>query len=160
MSDEIRAMSLGFELPRNFLNPDRYLPEPLSEEFVAGIPDVVSTAVFVAMDANVPIDAFNPFIYLRNGRLPEYVVAYFMTLVSRRVKSNMSRFFTAMHLIEMYREYIIVPPTHFLAALDTAAVQPGDSTVTKDEKKQQEEDRDKEEDSSSVAQAQPSTSKN
>ena len=119
---EIRSLQLGFEIPRNFLNPDKYRPASIPDEAFAAVPDLITTAIFNVMDAQVPIDAFTPFLYLRNGRLEEFVVAYFMKLVSARVKSNMSRFFTAMHLIEMYREYVIIPPSHFLASHDTAAV--------------------------------------
>ena len=124
MSNQIRALQLGFELPRNFLNPDKYRPERIPDDDFAQVPEVVTAALFNVLDVNVPIDALNPFVYLRNGRLPEFIVAYFMQFVSRRIKSNMSRFFSAMHLIEMYREYVIVPPTHFMAALDTAAANP------------------------------------
>ena len=97
---EIRSLQLGFEIPRNFLNPDKYRPASIPDEAFAAVPDVITTAIFNVMDAQVPIDAFTPFLYLRNGRLEEFVVAYFMKLVSARVKSNMSRFFTAMHLIK------------------------------------------------------------
>ena len=124
---QIRSMELGFELPKNFLNPDKYRPTASFDEAFASVPDVVGSAIFDAMDADVPIDAFNPFIYLRHGRLPEFVAAYFMQLVSARVKSNMSRFFTAMHLIEMYREYIIIPPSHFMAQVDSVAVVRGEA---------------------------------
>lgn len=117
---EIKGFKLPFEVPKNFLNPDKYQPDQTPEEEFAQVPDVVARAVFDALDVNVPIDALNPFVYLRNGRLPEFVVVYFMKLVSRRVKSNMSRFYSAMHLIEMFREYVIVPPTHFMA-IDTVA---------------------------------------
>ena len=124
---QIRSMELGFELPKNFLNPDKYRPTASFDEAFASVPDVVGSAIFDAMDADVPIDAFNPFIYLRHGRLPEFVAAYFMQLVSARVRSNMSRFFTAMHLIEMYREYIIIPPSHFMAQVDSVAVVRGEA---------------------------------
>ena len=117
----IRALTLGFELPRNFLNPEKFRPDQIPEDRFAGVPDVITDTLFSAMDATVPIDAFNPFIYVRNGILPELVVAYFMQMVGRRVKSTMSKFFQAMHLIEMYREYVIIPPEHFMASLDTAA---------------------------------------
>ena len=167
MSAEIRALQLDFEVPRNFLNPEKYQPQPLPEEVLDEVPDVVARAIFDAMPADVPIDAFTPFLYLRNGRLAEYAVVYFMNLVPRRVKSKMSRFFTTMHLIEMYREYIIVPPSHFLASIDTAAVQPHHSTQTsgtkakkenKGTKVEKDEDQDKEDDSSSADQVQASTS--
>ena len=118
----LRALQLEFEVPRNFLNPDKYRPDHVPEDDFGEVPDVITRSIFDVMDANVPIDALNPFIYLRSGRLPEFVVVFFMNMVAKRVKSKMSRFFHAMHLIEMYREYIIVPPHHFLASVDTAAV--------------------------------------
>jgi len=128
---EIRSLQLGFEIPKNFLNPDKYRPASIPDEAFAAVPDLITTAIFNVMDAQVPIDAFTPFLYLRNGRLEEFVVAYFMKLVSARVRSNMSRFFTAMHLIEMYREYVIIPPSHFLASHDTAAVGQDDQEADK-----------------------------
>lgn len=147
MSAEIRALKLEFEVPKNFLNPEKYLPEPLPNRVLADVPDVIMTAVFEVMDIDVPIDPFNTFMYLRNGRLPEFVVVYFMNLVSRHVKSNMSRFFTALHLIQMYREYIINPPSHIMAPIDTAAVHPAHSMKTeaaklKEDKKEEKEDGD------------------
>lgn len=140
---QIRGMKLGFEIPKNFLNPEKYRPSTIPEAGFAAVPDVISSAVFQAMPAEVPIDAFNPFIYLRNGVLPEFVVVYFMRMVSVRIKSNMTRFFTAMHLIEMYREYIIIPPSHFMSSFDTAAVVPGQDKqpvlkAKKDKKKKEE----------------------
>ena len=138
---QIRSMELGFELPKNFLNPDKYRPTASFDEAFASVPDVVGSAIFDAMDADVPIDAFNPFIYLRHGRLPEFVAAYFMQLVSARVKSNMSRFFTAMHLIEMYREYIIIPPSHFMAQVDSVAVVRGEAKKEAGETEEGQEDK-------------------
>ena len=79
------------------------------------VPDIITRFIFQAMDANVPIDALNPFIYLRSGQLPQLKSVYYMDMVSRRVMSNMSRFFKAMHLIKMYHEYAIIPPNHFMA---------------------------------------------
>lgn len=131
----IRALTLGFELPKNFLNPEKYRPDHSPDDQFAGVPDVITNTLFRAMDANVPIDAFNPFIYVRNGILPEFVVAYFMQMVGRRVKSTMSRFFQAMHLIEMYREYVILPPHHFMAGVDTAAAVDKSDEKDNDEKK-------------------------
>ena len=117
----LRALQLEFEVPRNFLNPDKYRPDHVPEDDFGEVPDVITRSIFDVMDANVPIDALNPFIYLRSGRLPEFVVVFFMNMVAKRVKSKMSRFFHAMHLIEMYREYItswlpstllqLLPPT-------------------------------------------------
>lgn len=149
----IRALRLSFEVPRNFMNPDKFRPEQSFDDQFATVPDLITTSVFEAMDVNVPIDPLNPFIYLRSQRLPEFVVVYFMELVPRRVKSNMSRFFTAMHLIEMYREYVIIPPHHFMA-VDTAAgvaseaVEQGNSqgTEDKDDKKEDKEEEQKKDD--------------
>ena len=147
----LRALQLEFEVPRNFLNPDKYRPDHVPEDDFGEVPDVITRSIFDVMDANVPIDALNPFIYLRSGRLPEFVVVFFMNMVAKRVKSKMSRFFHAMHLIEMYREYIIVPPHHFLASVDTAAVVPTDAVgaVATDVDKDDEDKKEKEDKESS-----------
>lgn len=131
-------MQLSFELPRNFINPDKYRPDQSPDDLFAAVPDVITRSIFGVMDVNVPIDALNPFVYVRNGLLPEFVVVFFMNMVAKRIKSNMSRFFTAMHLIEMYREYVIIPPHHFMA-VDSAAVVASEAVEEKSDEGKKEE---------------------
>lgn len=144
IAQQIKGRKLGFKIPKNFPSREAYRPDPLPDHVLASVPDSITTAVFEVMDATtVPIDALNPFVHLRNGQLPEFVPVYFMDLVPRDVKHNISRFFTAMHLIEMYREYVINPVPHFMTSIDTAAVQSLDSKNNK--LKEDQEDKSKEE---------------
>lgn len=62
----LRSLQLEFEVPRNFLNPDKYRPDHVPEDDFGEVPDVITRSIFDVMDANVPIDALNPFIYLRS----------------------------------------------------------------------------------------------
>ena len=125
-----KARQLDFEVPKNFHNPDRFKPSGVPDEVFASVPNHVGAAVFEAMDINVPLDPMSVFLYLKEGRLAHFVVIYFMELQGlRRNISQATRFFRAMHFIDMYRSYVMVPPTHYLASLgaqdkDAAAAAP------------------------------------
>lgn len=140
----LKGRKLEFELPTSFANPDKFRPHQIDDAVLARVPEFVSNALFDALDAQVPIDPLSPFIYLRQGKLPHFVVIYFMEIQGMKKNlGNQRRFFQAMHLIEAYREYVIVPPAHFLSAqptVDTAAAKfkgrkagESSSSVDKDE---------------------------
>ena len=99
-------MTLGFEVPRNFHNVDYYRPGNVDPSIFRSVPDVVTAGIIDAIE--IPIyDATMPFIFLKHGFLPEYTVVYFMNVQPKGRISNSTRFFRALHLLEMYREYVM-----------------------------------------------------
>jgi len=118
-------LELDFEIPRNFQNPERYIPGRLREDCFEDVPAAVGSAIFDAIGVDVPLDPMTIFLYLRNGRLPQFVIAYFMEFeLPKRKVTKMYRFYRALHLANMFRESVMVPQPHFMSnALDTVAVQ-------------------------------------
>lgn len=109
LAEAVRGMTLGFELPNNFLHPERYRNQDLDYVFSI-VPDVVSTALFEVMPSDVPIDPQMPFVYLRQNLLPEFVVAWFMAYIPSKRIGKTTRFFRALNAVEQYREFIFFPP--------------------------------------------------
>ena len=107
----VRSMTLDFELPSNFLHPERYPNVDLADALFSRVPSVVSSALFDAMPESIPIDPQMPFIFLRQSRLPEFVVAWFMAFLPKKRVGRMNRFFSSMNAIEQYREFVFFPPT-------------------------------------------------
>ena len=104
-------MTLDFELPSFFRDPHKFVPGNL-DHFFEDVPSVVAAAIFEAISDDVPADPSIPLIYLRNNRLPRFVVAWFMAAMpteGRRLGKS-TRFFRALHGIEMFREYVLYPP--------------------------------------------------
>jgi len=102
----IRAMTFGFEIPRNFHNVDSYRPVNVDEALFRSVPDVVSAGIIDVIDLPI-FDATIPFIYLKHGFLPEFTVVYFMNAQPKGRISNSTRFYRALHLVEMYRKYLM-----------------------------------------------------
>ena len=102
----IRNMTLDFEVPNNFLNPEKYRPSELSTEWLKYIPDVVAAALYEAMGPGVPLDPLMPFVYLKKNLLPEFVVAFFMHAQGKSRIGKSTRFYRALYLIETYRKFI------------------------------------------------------
>ena len=107
----VRSMTLDFELPSNFLHPERYPNVDLADALFSRVPSVVSSALFDAMPESIPIDPQMPYIFLRQSRLPEFVVAWFMAFLPKKRVGRMNRFFSSMNAIEQYREFVFFPPT-------------------------------------------------
>jgi hypothetical protein len=124
----LKSRKLEFELPMNFANPEKFRPAHIDESMFARVPEFICNALFAAIDAAVPINPLTPFIYLRDGTLPHFVVIYFMEVQGvKKSLGTQRRFFQAMHLIEAYREYVILPAPHYLAGqepLDTVGAVP------------------------------------
>ena len=124
----LKSRKLEFELPMNFANPDKFRPAHIDESMFARVPEFICNALFAVIDAAVPINPLTPFIYLRDGTLPHFVVIYFMEVQGvKKSLGTQRRFFQAMHLIEAYREYVILPAPHYLAGqepLDTVGAVP------------------------------------
>ena len=110
-------------MPTKFHDPERYNPGRVAPEVFEQVPGVVASAIFNAIDADVVLDPGVVFLYLKQGLLPQFVVAYFMDLQGTRRKiSKGTRFFRALYLVHLFREHVILPPPHFLSDFDTASV--------------------------------------
>lgn len=111
----IKGLRNDFGIPKSFGNSEKYFPVRLDVQSFETVPEVVGNAIFETIGLDVPFDPMATFIYVRNGLLPEFVVAYFMEFqLPKRKISEGSKFYRAMHLISMFREYFIVPKRHFL----------------------------------------------
>lgn len=110
--------SLNFELPTNFVDNARYKVEEKDLLPLENMPRVVSEHVIRYGGPDMPMDALNPFFFLKRGELPYFVLNWFMGHQPKRL-ATMTRFYRALHLMEMYRGYC-----HNLLHLDT----PEDST--------------------------------
>ena len=97
---------MDFEVPNNFLNPEKYRPSEMTTEWLNYIPDVVASALYDAMGPGVPIDPLMPFVYLKKKLLPEFVVAFFMHAQGKSRIGKSTRFYRALYLIESYRKYV------------------------------------------------------
>ena len=134
----IRSMTLDFELPSFFRDPHKFVPGNL-DHFFEDVPSVVAAAIFEAISDEVPADPSIPLIYLRNNRLPSFVVAWFMAamLTGGRRLGKATKFYRALHAIERYREFIMYPadpsiPEYILAgagAVPTEHFAPGSGGV-------------------------------
>jgi len=99
-------MSLGFEMPPNFHNVDSYRPVNVDEEIFRSVPDVVTAGIIDVIDLPI-FDPTIPFIYLKHGFLPEFTVVHFMNVQPKGRIANSTRFYRALHLVELYREYLM-----------------------------------------------------
>jgi len=100
---------LPFEIPNHFPDPMRFVPPPGALLRIMTVPNIVMNTLMEAIGPEIPVNALVPFVYLRDGRLPAFVVNYFMEMQGPRRMANSTRFFRAMHLIEAVRESIIHP---------------------------------------------------
>jgi hypothetical protein len=100
-------MQLGFEVPRNFHHVESYRPISVDEEIFRNVPDIITAAIVDTIDLPGLFDPTLPFIYLRHGLLPEFPVVYFMNAQPRSRISNSTRFYRALHLIDLYRQYLV-----------------------------------------------------
>lgn len=108
---------LDFEPPNRF-NPEKYLDglKPVPDDVWEAVPRVVIDAVSACLGPDVPIDAQIAFRYFKNGRLPEFVVCYFMWLQkARRSTAKSTVFFRAFHYLESFREYMLTAAGAFEA---------------------------------------------
>lgn len=72
------------------------------------VPNVVASTISQVMGPDIPIDPQIAFRYYKNGRLPEFVLCYFMWLQkARRGTSKATIFGRALHYLEAFREYML-----------------------------------------------------
>lgn len=106
MDAALRSMTLGFEVPRNFNNVESYRPASVDDEMFRAVPNVITAGIVDAIPDQECFDPLLPFAYLKNGRLAEYTVVYFMNVQRNSRISNATRFYRALWLLELFREYI------------------------------------------------------
>lgn len=103
----ICALKLPFEIPtRPPVRSEKYEKVQLTEEFYKAVPSVVSKPLLEVMGIGIPIDVQMPLAFLREGRLPEFVVAWFLSALPKSRLAQTTRFYQALRAIENYREYI------------------------------------------------------
>ena len=123
MASDLLDYALPFELPKNFMNPDKYDPGVVPDEVFENVPVYIGEAVFAVLGDEVPLDPQVILVYLRNGLLPHYVIEYFLSIQKKKNLSNQTRLFRALMLVHRFREFHILPAPHFLSQFDTAAIQ-------------------------------------
>ena len=98
---------MDFEPPKNYYAPDRYIAGLVlvPNEAWNAVPNVVANALAQALGPDVPIDPQIAFRYFKNGRLPEFVVCYFMWFQMAKRLSKATIFFRAFHYLEAFREF-------------------------------------------------------
>jgi len=123
--EPLTNMKIGFEIPNSFANPDKYMPSKIRDDAFDDVPSVVASAIFDSISIDVPIDPITIFLYLKSGRLPEFVIAFFMQFeLPKRKLSNLYLFYRALHLASMFRKAVMIPQDHFMSdALDAVSVQ-------------------------------------
>lgn len=120
---EYKKRELDFEIPKNFLNPDKYDVGDIPDWYWGRIPPFIVQALTDCMGPDVPIDPMSPFVYLRQGRLPQFVVVFFMELLTTKRRTSKSTiFYRSMHLMERFRERLLNPPSPD-ESINTASVQ-------------------------------------
>lgn len=96
--------TLPYELPINYVDNPRYLPSEEQRAFLEDIPDCIAEAVIDALPVSIPINPFNVFYYVKRGLIPIWVLKWFIRGQGRSRSSAMTRFYRALHLIEIFRE--------------------------------------------------------
>ena len=102
----IRGLKLGFQIPTRFVEPAKYENVALSDQFYKDVPSVVSTALLEVLGGTIPIDVQMPLVFFREGKLPEFVVAWFYSALPKSKFANSTRFYQALRAIEQYRQYV------------------------------------------------------
>ena len=113
-------MCLDFEYPTKLVHPEKYKDLQLSDDFFLQVPAVVTSEILENMGAEIPIDPQMPLIFLRQRRLGEFVVAWFMEFVPTPPRSRFgkaTKFFRALEAIEQYRSFLFFPTAGELGAI-------------------------------------------
>jgi len=97
---------LGFEPPAHFIDHGRYVATDQDKRSTLdGVPQIIWNIVMHALPRNPTFDPITPFYFFKTGRLPKWVVKWFLKNQGKRADrlSNMTKFYKAMHLIETLR---------------------------------------------------------
>ena len=108
LSEEDKALiaddDLGFEVPINFI-AQNYEPEATDEEFLSRVPDLIFGVIRAVLPMSNTIDPITPFYYLKMGKLPMWVVKWFVQSMRPSRFGNATLFYRSMYLIEQLRAF-------------------------------------------------------
>jgi len=105
--------TLNFQLPDAYSDKEKKKHSAATGDYLTmlnrGVPRIVSEMVLRTLPRTLPINAMIPFAFVIDGRLPPYVINYFMSIQSPVWKTSgqdkdVGRFYRALDLIESYRE--------------------------------------------------------
>jgi hypothetical protein len=102
--------TLDFKIPEEYSMKEKKKHSASAGDYIImlneGVPPVVRDTLFHILPRSVPINPMMPFAYLQDGRLPPFVINFFMSLQSRvgRPVSAIGRFYRSLDLIEAFRE--------------------------------------------------------
>lgn len=106
---------LWFSVPNNFLESKKYVPSRRMFSRLGKIPSAVIRALLTALPPETPIDPMNCFIALKTGKLPSWLLIYFVRQQHNLDSPMTTKFFRALHLMEWVRAELIgveyQPPT-------------------------------------------------
>jgi len=105
------------------LNPDRFDPGNIPDEIFDSVPPLIGDLVYEHLGPDAPLDPLTVFLSVKHGGLAHQVVGYFMDIQKKKSVATQTKFFRAIWMIHRFREYMILPPLHYLAGFDTASVQ-------------------------------------
>lgn len=104
-----------FSIPINFLDGQKYVPSRRMFDRLGIIPRAILRAILVALPPDQPIDPLNCFLAVKTGRLPPWVVIFFIRQQHYLDSPMATKFFRALHLIEWVRADLLGidyrPPT-------------------------------------------------
>ena len=82
-----------------------YVPTTMDMAFLSNIPDFIYTVISNVLPKNPTLDPLTPFYFYKMGRLPQWLVKWFIKSQNKRRLANHTLFFRAMHHIETVRGY-------------------------------------------------------
>jgi len=96
-------------IPSTFPTPERFRPPAEVIKLALKPPSIVLEGILKAICPSVPFDVMIPFLYLRAGRFPFFVLNYFMDIQGPGLMSRKTRFYRSLHLIEAARKENVYP---------------------------------------------------
>jgi hypothetical protein len=124
----LHSTKLKCDIPPDYVESDRNHPSPqdFGRLLHVQVPRVISETLLFCLPREIPIDARGAFGFLRDGRLPHFVVQFFMDLQKAKV-SMQTKFFRALILMEAYRQEVYLQRDLLTAAPITLETAPDKS---------------------------------
>lgn len=126
LSEEDKALiaddDLGFEVPINFI-AQNYEPEATDHDFLSRVPDIIFGVIRSVLPMSNTIDPITPFYCLKTGKLPMWVVKWFIQSMRPSRFGNATLFYRSMYLIEQLRAFTqeVISEEEVLKDLDLKA---------------------------------------
>lgn len=102
--------SFSFVLPVNYLDAKKYHPSVRTFERLGPLPDCVVRCLVDVLPPNIEVDPFTVFFYVRRGYVPVWLVNFFIDKQDKTIAPLTTKFFRAIHLIEMVRAQLFNSP--------------------------------------------------